>query len=57
MNKDRIKGAAMQATGAVKEMAGKMTGDVRLEAEGKVDKVAGKAQNAAGQLSDTLRGK
>jgi uncharacterized protein YjbJ (UPF0337 family) len=57
VNKDRIKGAAMQATGAVKEMAGKMTGNVRLEAEGKVDKAAGKAQNAAGQLSDTLRGK
>jgi len=30
MDKDRIKGAAKQAKGAVKEAAGKVTGDAKL---------------------------
>jgi len=46
MDKDRIKGSARQAKGALKEVVGKVTGDAKLEAEGKSDKVASKAQNA-----------
>jgi uncharacterized protein YjbJ (UPF0337 family) len=57
MDKDRIKGSAQQAKGTVKEIAGKATGDAKLESEGKADKVAGKVQNAIGGLKDTLRGK
>ena len=57
MDKDRIKGVAQQAKGAVKEAIGKATGDAKLEAEGKTDKVAGKMQNAVGGFKDTLRGK
>jgi uncharacterized protein YjbJ (UPF0337 family) len=57
MDKDRIKGSAEQAKGAIKEMAGKVTGDAKLESEGKADKAAGKVQNAIGGLKDTLRGK
>ena len=57
MDKDRIKGSAQQAKGAVKEVAGKISGDAKLESEGKTDKVAGKVQNAIGGLQDTLRGK
>jgi uncharacterized protein YjbJ (UPF0337 family) len=57
MDKDRIKGSAEQAKGAVKEAAGKVTGDAKLEAEGKADKLAGKVQSAVGGLKDTLRGK
>ena len=57
MNKDRIKGSAQQAKGAVKEVVGKVTGDAKLEAEGKADKAAGKVQNVFGGLKDTLRGK
>ena len=57
MDKDRIKGSAQQAKGTVKEMAGKATGDAKLESEGKADTVAGKVQNAIGGLKDTLRGK
>lgn len=57
MDKDRIKGAAQQAKGAVKEVAGKATGDAKLESEGKADKVAGKVRNAVGGLKDTFRGK
>jgi uncharacterized protein YjbJ (UPF0337 family) len=57
MDKDRIKGSAEQAKGAIKEIAGKVTGDAKLESEGKADKAAGKIQNAVGGLKDTLRGK
>ena len=57
MDKDRIKGSAEQAKGAIKEIAGKVTGDAKLESEGKADKAAGKIQSAVGGLKDTLRGK
>lgn len=57
MDKDRVKGSAQQAKGAVKEVAGKVTGDAKLQSEGKTDKVAGKIRNAIGGLKDSLRGK
>jgi uncharacterized protein YjbJ (UPF0337 family) len=57
MDKDRIKGSAQQVKGAVKEVAGKVTGDAKLEAEGKSDKVAGRVRNAVGGVKDSLRGK
>jgi uncharacterized protein YjbJ (UPF0337 family) len=57
MDKDRIKGSAEQAKGTVKEAAGKIFGDKKLETEGKTDKAAGKVQNAIGGLKDTVRGK
>ena len=57
MDKDRIKGSANQAKGAIKEAAGKAMGDKKLETEGKMDKAAGKVQNAVGGMKDTLRGK
>jgi uncharacterized protein YjbJ (UPF0337 family) len=57
MDKDRIEGSAKQLKGAVKETIGKVTGDAKLETEGKSDKVEGKVQNAVGGLKDTVRGK
>jgi uncharacterized protein YjbJ (UPF0337 family) len=56
MDKDRIKGSAEQTKGAVKEAAGKILGDKKLETEGKVGKAAGKVQNAVGGLKDAVRG-
>jgi uncharacterized protein YjbJ (UPF0337 family) len=55
MDKDRIEGSANQAKGAVKEAAGKITGDSKLKAEGAADKAAGKVQNAVGGLKDSLK--
>jgi uncharacterized protein YjbJ (UPF0337 family) len=55
MDKDRIQGAATQAKGAIKDAAGKVTGDQKLQAEGKADKVAGKAQSAVGGVKDSAR--
>ena len=42
MDKDRVKGSGQQAKGKVKEVAGKLTGDAKLESEGKADKAAAK---------------
>jgi uncharacterized protein YjbJ (UPF0337 family) len=44
MDKDRIKGTAQQAKGAIKETVGEVTGDAKLKSEGKSEKVAGKVQ-------------
>ena len=55
MDKDRIEGAGTQAKGSMKEAAGKITGDAKLEAEGKTDKAAGKVQNAVGGMKDALK--
>jgi len=54
-DKDRMQGSAEQAKGAIKEGAGKLTGDQKMQAEGKADKAAGKVQNAAGSAKDAAR--
>ncbi len=55
MDKDRIAGASKQAKGAIKEAAGKLTGDDQTEAAGKVEKKTGEAQGTVGKAKDTLR--
>ena len=57
MDKNRLKGSAHQAKGKVKEVAGKATGDKKLQAEGKGEKAGGKIQNFMGGIRDKLRGK
>jgi len=57
MDKDRIEGMGKQVKGSVKEAAGKLTGDAKLRAEGKAEKVAGKIQNAVGGAKDAVRDK
>jgi len=55
MHKDEIKGTAKQAKGAMKEAAGKATGDNRMRAEGAAEKTMGKAQKGVGNLKDAAR--
>jgi uncharacterized protein YjbJ (UPF0337 family) len=55
MDKEHIKGAADKAKGAVKDAAGKLTGDKGLQAEGKLDKAKGAAHNAAGDVKDAAK--
>ena len=55
MDKEHIKGAADKAKGAVKEAAGKMTGDKEMQAEGKFDKAKGAAREAVGDAKDAAR--
>jgi len=55
MDKDRTAGIGHQIKGTAKEVAGKVTGDRKMEAEGKAEKVGGKVQNAYGSAKDSLR--
>jgi uncharacterized protein YjbJ (UPF0337 family) len=55
MDKDRVEGVAHQAKGAVKEAAGKVTGDKKTQAEGAAEKTAGKVQNAVGGAKDGVK--
>ena len=58
-DEDRVEGSAKKLKGDVKETAGKVLGDSKLEAEGKGDKVAGKVQNAIGgeNVGTTVQGR
>ena len=49
-------GRTDKVKGAVKEGAGKLTGDKRTEAEGKTDQAKGKAKNAAGKVKEGAKG-
>jgi uncharacterized protein YjbJ (UPF0337 family) len=55
MDKDRIKGSAKKAKGALKVAAGKVLGDSKLVADGTADKVEGRVQNAFGGVKDQLK--
>jgi uncharacterized protein YjbJ (UPF0337 family) len=55
MDKDRINGAADQAKGSIKEAAGKVTGDAKLQTEGTLDKAKGKVESAIGGVKDAVR--
>jgi uncharacterized protein YjbJ (UPF0337 family) len=55
MDEDRIKGAAQNVKGKLKEGAGHAVGDEKLKAEGRADQLAGKVRNAVGGVKDTIR--
>lgn len=53
-SKDQAEGLFHQMKGSAKEVAGKMSGNSQLEAEGAVEKVAGKVQKKIGQVKNIL---
>jgi uncharacterized protein YjbJ (UPF0337 family) len=55
MDREHVKGAADKVKGAIKDTAGKVTGDKQLQAEGKFDKAKGDAHNLAGDVKDAAR--
>ncbi len=55
MNTDRAKGTMKKVSGATKEAAGKMTGNLGLQAKGAAEKAAGKMQEGTGKARDKLR--
>ena len=55
MDMDRIRGTAQQVGGKLRDVAGQVTGDRGLRAEGIVDEVAGGVRNLYGQAKDGLR--
>jgi uncharacterized protein YjbJ (UPF0337 family) len=48
MNREQAKGVADKAKGAVKDAAGKATGDEKLQAGGKTDEMKGAAHKTVG---------
>ena len=44
MDKDRVEGSWEQAKGKVKEVAGKVTGDTKTEAEGKTRRLRARSR-------------
>jgi uncharacterized protein YjbJ (UPF0337 family) len=55
MDKEHVKGAADKVSGATKEAAGKLTGDKKLEAEGKIDKAKGAVRDFVGDVKDDIK--
>jgi uncharacterized protein YjbJ (UPF0337 family) len=55
VDKEHVKGAADKAKGAVKDAAGKMSGDKQMQTEGKTEKAKGAARQAVGDVKDATR--
>ena len=55
MNKDQVKGRVTEAEGKVKEIAGKLVGNEKLEAKGQVQQVVGKAQAKFGDVKKAVK--
>jgi uncharacterized protein YjbJ (UPF0337 family) len=55
MDREHVKGTADKAKGAIKDTAGKLTGDKELQSEGKLDKAKGEAHKAVGDVKDAVR--
>jgi uncharacterized protein YjbJ (UPF0337 family) len=55
MDREHVKGAADKVKGSIKDTAGKVTGDKKLESEGKLDKAKGSAHNVAGDVKDAVK--
>ncbi len=55
MDTDRVTGSARLAGGTLKEVAGEVIGDSKLQAEGTLDRLIGRIENTFGGLKDTVR--
>ena len=55
MNNEHVKGAAEKVEGKIKEAVGHVTGDRKLENEGKVDQVKGAVHSAVGDAKDSVK--
>jgi uncharacterized protein YjbJ (UPF0337 family) len=55
VDREHIKGIADKVKGSIKDTAGKLTGDKKLESEGKMDKAKGSARNVAGDVKDAVK--
>lgn len=55
MNKDQSSGRISEAKGKVKEVAGRIVGNDKLELKGKIQNTAGKVQAAFGDAKADLK--
>ncbi len=56
MNKHQVEGRTDQAAGKIKEVAGRVVGNEKLESEGLADQVKGKTQAGYGDAKEDLKG-
>ena len=55
MDEDRVYGTARNLGGKVEESVGRVTGDKQTQLKGKLDQLAGTAQDLYGQTADAAR--
>jgi uncharacterized protein YjbJ (UPF0337 family) len=55
MDREHVKGTVEKAKGTIKDTAGKVTGDKKLQSEGKLDKAKASAHNVAGDIKDAVK--
>ncbi len=55
MDENRISGTVRNAGGKAEEAVGRATGDLKKQVQGKLDQVAGTAQEFYGQTADAAR--
>ncbi|PZO77570.1 MAG: CsbD family protein [Mesorhizobium amorphae] len=55
MNSDQVGGVGKQIKGAVKDAVGSVTGNEKLQAEGKADKAAGEVQKGYGDAKESVK--
>jgi uncharacterized protein YjbJ (UPF0337 family) len=51
----QVIGVRTQGRGTIKDTAGRVTGDKKLESEGKLDKAKGSAHNVADDVKDAVK--
>jgi len=54
-NKDQVKGRVEEAKGSIKEAAGKLVANEKLEAKGKGQRILGKAQAKFGDVKHDVK--
>jgi len=54
-NKDQVQGRAREAEGKAREVAGRMTGNGKLELKGSVQRAIGEAQARFGDIKQKLK--
>lgn len=56
MNKDQVNGLIDEATGSAKRKAGELTDNPKLQVEGMIQQVKGKAEGAWGKAKEAVQG-
>ena len=55
VDEKRVEGAGDKFGGKIKEAAGKLTGDAKLQAEGKADQAKGSVKDGFGKVKDAFK--
>lgn len=55
VDKNQVQGGAKEIGGKIKEAAGKLVGNERLQADGMADQAEGKTQKNYGKVKDAMK--